>query len=108
MFVNTLTADDMYSLLNRDNLTQPIRTELFQKQKDFSKFFLAFLKSTLILNIYKKKMSFIADLLPKLRTPKNVVRYMSKKSRFKEPFDRQHSKRVQTLLRSEPMHRYHI
>ena len=46
-------------------------------------------------------MTFIANLFPKLRTPKNVVRYMSKKSRFKGPFDRQHSKRVQTLLRSE-------
>ena len=27
-------------------------------------------------------MTFIADLFAKLRTPKNVVRYMSKKSRF--------------------------
>ena len=53
-------------------------------------------------------MSFIADLLPKLRTTENVVRYMSKKSRFKGPFDMQHSKRVQTLFRSEPQHRYHI
>ena len=44
MFVNTLTADDQYSLLNRDNLTQPIRTQLFQKQKAFSQFFLVFLK----------------------------------------------------------------
>ena len=53
-------------------------------------------------------MTFIADLFPKLRTPKNVVRYLSKKSRFKRPFDRRHGKRVQTLLRSEPQHRYHI
>ena len=54
-------------------------------------------------------MTFIADYFPKLRTPKKVVRYMSKKSRFiKGPFDRQHSKRVQTLLRSELQHRYHI
>ena len=53
-------------------------------------------------------MAFIADLFPKLRTPKNLVRYISKKSRFKGPFDRQHGKRVQTLLRSEPQHRYHI
>ena len=53
-------------------------------------------------------MTLRADLLRKLRTPKNVVRYMSKKSRFKVPFDRQHGKRVQTLLRSEPQHRYHI
>ena len=43
-------------------------------------------------------MTFIADLFPKLRTPKNVVRYMSKKWSFKGPFDWQHGKRVQTLL----------
>ena len=53
-------------------------------------------------------MTLIADLLPKLRTPKNVVRYMSKTSRFKGPFERQHGKRVQTLLQSERKHRYHI
>ena len=46
-------------------------------------------------------MTLIADLFPKLRTPENVVRYMSKKSRFKgRPFDKQHGKLVQTLLRS--------
>ena len=55
MFVNTLTADDMYSLLNRDNLTQPIRTQLFQKQKDFSQYFVVFLKSTLIFEHLQKK-----------------------------------------------------
>ena len=53
-------------------------------------------------------MTLIADLFPKLRTPENVVRYRSKKSRFKGPFDRQHGKRVQTLLRSERQHGYHI
>ena len=53
-------------------------------------------------------MTLIADLFPKLRTPKNVVRYMSKKSRFKGPFDKKHGKRIQTPLQSEPQHRYHI
>ena len=52
-------------------------------------------------------MTFIADLLAKLRTLKNVVRYLSKKSCFKGTFDWQHGKRVQTLLRSEPQQRYH-
>ena len=89
VFVNTLTADEQYSLLK-----QPIPARLSEKQKAFFKFFLTFSK-------FRKKMTFIADLLPKLRTPKNVVRYLSKKSRFKGPFDRQHGKRVQTLLRSE-------
>ena len=53
-------------------------------------------------------MTLIADLFPKLRTPENVVRYMSKKSRLKGPFERQHGKRVQTLLQSERQHGYHI
>ena len=53
-------------------------------------------------------MTLIADLFPKLRTPKNVVRYMSKNSRFKVHLDRKHGKRVQKLFRSEPQHPYHI
>ena len=53
-------------------------------------------------------MTLIAEFFPKLRTPKNVLRYMSKKSHFKGPFDRQHGKRVQALFLSEPQHRYHI
>ena len=53
-------------------------------------------------------MTLIADLFRKFRAPENVVRYMSKKSRFKVPFDRQDGKRVQTLLRAERQHPYHI
>ena len=54
MFVNTLTADDKYSLLNRDNLTQPIRTQLSQKQKGCAQSFLAFSKSTLNFEHFEK------------------------------------------------------
>ena len=55
MFVNTLTADDKYSLLNRDNLTQQNRTQLSQKQKAFSQFFVAFSKYTLNFEHFQKK-----------------------------------------------------
>ena len=55
MFVNTLTADDQYSLLNRDNLTQPIRARLSQKEKAFFQFFVAFSKSTLNFESLQKK-----------------------------------------------------
>ena len=55
MFVNTLTADDNYSLLNRDKLTQPIRMPLSPKHTAFSEFFLAFSKSTLNLEDFQKK-----------------------------------------------------
>ena len=47
LFVNTLIVDDKHYLLNRDNLTQPIQMQLSQKQKTFSEFFFAFLKSIL-------------------------------------------------------------
>ena len=53
-------------------------------------------------------MTLIPDFISKLRTPENVARYMSKMSRFKGPFDRQHGKLVQTLLRSGTQHSYHI
>ena len=53
-------------------------------------------------------MTLIADFFQKLRTPENVARYMSNKSRFKGTFDRQHGKRVQTLLQSKRQHSYHI
>ena len=39
LFVNTLTVNDKHYLLNRDNLTQPIQMQLYQKQKKFSEFF---------------------------------------------------------------------
>ena len=50
-----MTADDKYSLLNRDKLTQPIATQLSQKQKAFSQFFVAFSKSTLTIEHFQEK-----------------------------------------------------
>ena len=50
-----MTADDKYFLLNADNLTQTIPTQLSQKQKPFSQFFLAFSKSTLNFEHLQKK-----------------------------------------------------
>ena len=55
LLVNTLTDDDKYSLLYRDNLTQPIQILLYQKRNSFSQFFSAFLKSTLNFEHFQKK-----------------------------------------------------
>ena len=74
VFVNILTADDKYSLLNRDNLRQPIQMQLSQKQITFSQFFSAFLKERLNLIICNKNMTLIAGVFPKLRTTKNLVK----------------------------------
>ena len=47
LFVNISSADDKHYLINRDILAQPIHMELSEKQKTFSPFFFAFLKSIL-------------------------------------------------------------
>ena len=46
LFVNTLTAEYMYSGRNMQTFTQQVQTLLSLKQKTFSRFFIAFLKST--------------------------------------------------------------
>ena len=55
LFPNTLNADGKYSLLNRDNLTQPIHMQLSRKRKTLSEFFCAFLKSSLNFEHFQKK-----------------------------------------------------
>ena len=55
LFVNTLTDDDKYSLLYRDNLTQQIQILLSQKQKTFSQLFSKILKPTLNFSHFQKK-----------------------------------------------------
>ena len=53
-------------------------------------------------------MTIIVDLFPKLRTPKNLLRYMAKKSGLRAPFDREHGKVAQTPLECEQQQRYYI
>ena len=55
LLVKTLTDDDKYSLLYRENLKQPIQILLSEKQKTFSEFFSAFLKYTLNYADFQKK-----------------------------------------------------
>ena len=55
LLVKTLTDDEKYSLLYRENLAQPIQLLLSQKGKTLSQFFSAFLKSTLNFEHFQKK-----------------------------------------------------
>ena len=55
LFVNTLTADNKYSRCNIHNFAQQVQTRLYQKQKTFSRFFIAFLKSAWNLEHFEKK-----------------------------------------------------
>ena len=74
LFVKIFTANDKYSLLNRDNLMQLIQMQLSQKSKSFLNFFLNFWNLHCIFNSLEKKITLIANVFPKLRTSKNVVR----------------------------------
>ena len=75
-----------------------IQMHLSQKQKIFSEFFSAFFKSALYFEIFQKKMTLIAYVFPKLTTTKNVLRQMSKSSRFREPDDWGHGKWAKALI----------
>ena len=55
LFVYTLTHDDNYSVRYREYLTRPIQILLSQKQRTFSQFFSAFLKSTLNFEHFQQK-----------------------------------------------------
>ena len=70
-----MTADDKYTLLNTDNLTQPIQMELSGKQETFPDFVPTVVKcSSKFEHFGKKKMNLIGYTFPKLWTAKGVVR----------------------------------
>ena len=53
-------------------------------------------------------MMLIDFVISILRTPENLVRKVSKETRFREPFDKQRRKRAEALLKSASQHLYHI
>ena len=46
-------------------------------------------------------MTLLAHVFPKLPTPTNMLRTMSKKSRFSRTFEKQDAKRAQTVFKFE-------
>ena len=84
-----MTYDDKYSLLNRDNVRQPIQMQLSQKQETFSELISPFFKARLNIEHFQKNMLPIADVFPKLRTPNKEVNQISKTSRLRELFPKQ-------------------
>ena len=71
-------------------------------------FFFHLINLDTILNIFKKRMTLIAAVFLNLRTRKDVVRETFKKSYFREPLGKSHSKRAETPLKSERQHLYQI
>ena len=55
LFVNTLTADDKYSLIDMLNFSKEFQTPLSLKQKTFCRFLIAFLKYAWNLEHFQEK-----------------------------------------------------
>ena len=75
-----------------------IQIHLSQKQKILCQFFSAFFESALNSEHFQQKMTLIVYVFPKLPTTKNLLRQMSKSSRFREPVDRRHGKRAEAMI----------
>ena len=61
-----MTTDDKYSRRNMLNFTQQFEAPLSQKQKTFSRLFLAFLKCALNLEHFKKKDEYPSLVISKV------------------------------------------
>ena len=55
LFVNIQSSDDKYSLLNRDNLRESIQIQLSLKERTFTEFFSAILRSSINFEHFQKK-----------------------------------------------------
>ena len=66
LFFNTLTTDDKYSRRNMLNFTQQLEAPLPQKQKTFSRLFLAFLKCALNLEQLGKKDEYPSPVISRI------------------------------------------
>ena len=73
-FLNTLTADDKYSLISKGKSMKTIQMHLSQKQNFFSEFFSSFFESALNFEHFQTKKTLIIYVFPKLPTTKEVLR----------------------------------
>ena len=74
LLVNTLAADEMYLVLNRDNITISIHMQLSLKPNTFSEFFAAFLKSRLNFKYFETKRLPHRFCISGITDYENVVR----------------------------------
>ena len=87
LFVNPLTAHNKYFFLTEAIYCNFLRCNYLRNEKYllsfFFFFFLLFVNLDSNLIFLRNRMTVIADVFLNLRTPKDVFRYKSKKSRFR-------------------------
>ena len=74
LLLNTLAADQKYSVLNTDNLTIPIQMQLCEKENILSQFLVYFLKSGLNFQYFEKRDDPHSFCISKIMGLENVVR----------------------------------
>ena len=72
--MNILAANDKYPVLYRDTLMILIQMQLSQKQRKFSQYFTAFLKSTLNFEYFEQKDDRHRFCISDITDSENVVR----------------------------------
>ena len=108
LLVNTLTDDENYSLLYRENLTQPIQILLFHKRKTFSIFFSAFSISTLNFAHFQKKDDSHSRCISQITVSEKGEYINVCKKPFWKSLQKKHGKWAQRLLKSAQRYLYHI
>ena len=66
LFVNALTADDKYSGSNMQNLQQQFQMPASQKQKIFSRIFIAFVKCAWNFEHFQKKYEYSSLIISEI------------------------------------------
>ena len=84
-----MASNEKDPVLNRDNLKIPIPIQLSQKQKNFSEFFASFLKSRLNFRDFEYKDGPHRICIFEVTDSQNILRWMSKKYRFRGSYDKQ-------------------
>ena len=69
-----MPADEKYSVLDRDNLTIPIQSQLWKKQEIFLKSFSAFSKSKLNFEYFERKDDPQSFCISAIAESENLVR----------------------------------
>ena len=106
--VKTLADDEKYSLLYKENLTQPIQILLTQKRKNFSHFFSVFLKSTLNFAHFQKKDDPHSRCISQITVSEKGEQINVCKMPFQRSLQKKHGKRAQRPLKSAQRYLYHI
>ena len=108
MLRNTLTANEKYPVWDCVNLSSPIQMQLSLKPTIFSDFFVLFLDGTSNFKHFETQGEPLPTFFRKLQNVKNLVRPLYKKHHSRTPFESQHVKGSQTLIKSSSEHFHHI